>query len=460
MSLESYIAGLRGRRIGVLGLGVSNKPLMELLLAGGCDVTVCDKSSREELGATGDYFEARGAKLHMGPDYLENLNFDVIFRTPGLHPDVPPLRLARAGGAVVTSEMEAFFELCPCRTVAVTGSDGKTTTSTIIAELLKAQGYVVHLGGNIGKPLLAQVPYMQPEDFAVLELSSFQLHGMSLSPDVAVVTNLSPNHLDVHPDYEDYIFAKRHICMNQRSDALLVLNRDNARCRAFADGAPARVHWFSRREDVADGVFARDGAIYRAKGGEVTMIMPADSILLPGVHNLENYLAAFAAVEGLVGGECCRRVAETFRGVPHRLEIVRELHGVTYCNDSIATSPTRTIAGLYAMDVRPILIAGGYDKFVPFHELGDAICRRVKALFLTGDTADKIREAVEDSPEYDPGGLPIYVIDDFEEAVLAACEFAEEDDVVLLSPACASFDRFLNFVQRGERFREIVTALW
>ncbi|MDO4749703.1 MAG: UDP-N-acetylmuramoyl-L-alanine--D-glutamate ligase [Eubacteriales bacterium] len=459
MTLQEYIEGLRGKRIGVVGIGVSNKPLMELLLKGGCDVTACDKTSRDQLGDTAKHYEALGAKLQLGPDYLNNLDFDVIFRTPGLHPNTPQLIAARERGCVITSEMEAFFKLCPCHTVAITGSDGKTTTTTIIAEMLRAKGYTVHLGGNIGKPLLADVPNMKPEDYAVLELSSFQLHGMYLNPDVAVVTNLSPNHLDVHPDYADYLFAKEHIFRNQTPDKVLVLNQDNARCEEYGAIATAKVRWFSREKAVVDGVFARDDMVYRSTNYMVDTIMPTASILLPGDHNVENYLAAFAAVESLVDNETCRNVAQTFKGVPHRLEIVRKLNGVTFCNDSIATSPTRTIAGLRSFDCKPVLIAGGHDKYVPFGELGEVICRRAKALFLTGDTADKIRVAVENSASYDPAYLPISVYDDFDEAVYAAIDFAEEGDVVLLSPACSSYDRFLNFAQRGNCFRDIVMSL-
>jgi UDP-N-acetylmuramoylalanine--D-glutamate ligase len=432
---------------------------MEALLAGGCDVTACDKSPRVQLEDTAAYLEGLGARLKLGPDYLEDLDFDVLFRTPGLHPYTPELLAAKERGCILTSEMEAFFKVCPCRTVAVTGSDGKTTTTTIISELLRAQGYTVHLGGNIGKPLLTETPDMKPEDFAVLELSSFQLHGMRFRPDIAVVTNLSPNHLDVHPDFEDYLFAKRHICTGQGSGDLLVLNLDNARCREFADHTAARVRWFSHRESVQNGVFNRDGAIYRSKDFQVEMIMPTAGILLPGEHNADNYMAAFAAVEGLVSDDNCRKVAQTFRGVSHRLEVIRKLRGVTYCNDSIASSPTRTIAGLNSFDRKPILIAGGYDKLIPFDDLGRVICRRVKALFLTGDTADKIRDAVESAPEYDPALLPITVLEDFQDTVLAASDFAEEGDVVLLSPACASYDRFVNFVQRGNCFRKIVMEL-
>ncbi len=463
MTLEEYISSLRGKKIGVVGIGVSNRPLLELLLRGGCDVTACDRGAREKLGEEAERLEALGCRLVLGPDYLKELDFDVIFRTPGLHPFTPELSAAAARGAILTSEMEAFFRLCPCRIIAVTGSDGKTTTTTILSELLKAAGYTVWLGGNIGTPLLDRVPDMHPGDWAVLELSSFQLHSMDCRPDVAVVTNVSPNHLDIHPSFDDYVDAKRSIFRRQRPDDVLVLNRDNDITRSFADEAPGRVRFFSRRETVADGCFCADDGgervIFRARGGTSRALLKTGEIFIPGDHNIENFMAAFAAVDGLVSDDVCRRVAREFPGVKHRLEMLRTLRGVTYCNDSIASSPTRTIAGLRSFALRPILIAGGYDKHIPFDGLGDEICRRVKALVLTGATADMIRAAVERSPLYDPERLPVVTVDDFREAVLTASRMAEAGDLVLLSPACASFDKFPNFARRGDAFREIVMAL-
>lgn len=459
MTLPEYLKSLQGKQIAVVGLGVSNTPLIELLLDNGCAVTACDRRLPEALDGLAERLAARGAKLRLGEDYLRDLHCDVIFRTPGIHPLNPEFRAAVGPDTVVTSEMEAFFAVCPCRTIAITGSDGKTTTSSIIAELLRAQGYTVHLGGNIGRPLLTEVPNMQPEDFAVLELSSFQLHSMYCRPDIAVVTNVSPNHLDIHPSYDDYIDAKRRIFQNQDENCRLVLNLDNSITRDFAREAKGEVLFFSRKEAVKNGCFAQSGTIYAAKDYTVEAILQESEVLLPGVHNVENYMAAFAATAGLVSTENYRKVARAYKGVAHRLEMIRKLRGVTYCNDSIASSPTRTIAGLRSFESKPLLIAGGYDKQIPFDELGNEICRRVKALFLTGDTAGKIRAAVERSPEYDPNTLPIFEFDDFREAVLAAHAYAREGDTVLLSPACSSFDKFRNFAHRGDTFRAIVNEL-
>lgn len=457
--LEAYISQLKGKKIAVVGAGVSNMPLAEKLLEGGCEVTICDKRSIEELGEAGQRLKALGAEFSLGEDYLANLDHEVIFRTPGLHPFVPELLVAKERGSRLTSEMEAFFELCPCRVIAVTGSDGKTTTTTIISELLKAEGHTVHLGGNIGKPLLTEVDDMGPEDIAVLELSSFQLHSMSCRPDVAVITNISPNHLDVHPSYEDYKWAKHSIYLKQNAGDRLVLNADNAETFALVEGAPSRVSLFSRKNRVENGSFALDGKIYIADDSEVRELMPTPEIKLPGVHNVENYLAAFSATRDLVSDDTRREVARTFGGVEHRLEQVRTLRGVTYCNDSIASSPTRTIAGLRALEKKPILIAGGHDKHIPFDELGEVICERVKALYLCGETAEAIKKAVLSAKNYDAEKLPVTVLEDFKETVLAASASAEEGDIVLLSPACSSFDKFKNFVERGNTFKNIVNGL-
>lgn len=456
MTLQVYVEELRGKRVAIVGAGVSNTPLIELLLQNGLDITVCDLRTEDKLPEA-EGWKARGASLMLGEDYLAALSdFDVIFRTPGLLPTDPALVKARANGCVITSEMEAFFSLCPCRTIAITGSDGKTTTSSIIAELLRAGGVRVHLGGNIGKPLLTEIPDMRPEDTAVLELSSFQLHSIDIRPDTAIITNISPNHLDKHVDFEDYVAAKRRIFENQRPEDRLILNRDNPYTARFAENARAQVLQFSRREPLENGVFCRDNMIYFSRGYEVEPIIPASEIKLPGVHNIENYMAAFAAVEDMVSPEKCRRVARTYGGVPHRLELVRKLDGVAYINDSIASSPTRTIAGLRAMKKKPILIAGGHDKHIPFDSLADEICERVKALYLCGDTAEAIAKAVRRSVFYDPSRLPISIVPDLRTAVEAARQGAAPGDIVLLSPACSSFDRFRNFAERGDLFREIV----
>ena len=459
MTLPEYFDHIRGRRVAVVGGGISNMPLVEMLLREGFDITLHDKKPRDELTDEVLKLESSGLKLKLGPGYLDGLEGDIIFRTPGLHPMTRELARARDNGCVITSEMELFLELCRGRLICVTGSDGKTTTSNIIAELLKRAGFNVFLGGNTGRPLLADTDKIRQEDYVVAELSSFQLHSMRCRPDVSVITNISPNHLDVHPSFSDYLEAKSMIFKNQKPCDLLVLNADDAHSPGFAAAAPSEVFYFSGKMPVENGVFLSGGKIYRSTDGSPEFLMDSSEILLPGMHNRENFMAALTAVGGAVDARACRFVAASFKGVEHRLETVREHKGITYINDSIATSPARTAAGLKIFKTKPVLIAGGYDKNLPFDELGDEIALKVKALFLTGDTALKIKSAVERSRYYSPSELPVATDGDFTAAVSAACRFATAGDTVLLSPACASFDMFENFEKRGEAFKRIIAGL-
>ena len=458
MTLREYIDTIKNKKVAVIGIGVSNTPLIDRLLAEGVSVTACDKRTREQMGAQADDLERRGCRLHLGGDYLDGLDADVIFRTPGLRPDVPQIAAAVAKGAELTSEMEVFFRICPCPIIAVTGSDGKTTTTTIIAELLKAAGRTVHVGGNIGQPLLCQADDMEPEDWAVLELSSFQLMTMDRSPHIAVVTNLAPNHLDVHKDMAEYVAAKENIFRYQRPGDIAVFNQDNDITRQQAGRAVGTVRLFSRRSEPEEGVFLRGEDILCRHNGQEHRIMTTADIRLPGVHNVENYMAAIAAVEGLVPDGIIRDFARTFNGVEHRIELVRTYHGVRYYNDSIASSPSRTIAGLRSFPEQVILIAGGYDKHIPFDVLGPEIVEYVKLLVLCGATAGKIRAAVEQAPGYRPDHPEILEVTPFQRAVEAARDRAQPGDVVTLSPACAAFDQFKNFMERGKTFKAIVNG--
>ena len=457
MTFEEYLTSLQNKTVAVIGIGVSNRPLIELLLDRDVAVTACDKKSREALGAVGDELEAHGCRLKLGEGYLSGLTEDVIFRTPGMRPDLPQLTEAVQQGSVLTSEMEVFFDVCPCPKIAVTGSDGKTTTTTIIAELLKRAGKTVHLGGNIGHPLLAETGTMKPEDVAVLELSSFQLMTMARSPHIAVITNLAPNHLDVHKDFQEYINAKENIFTHQTGQDIAVFNADNPYTAEEASRAPGRARLFSRKKELADGVFLRGEAIIARYAGAERQVMTTSDIKLPGVHNIENYLAAIAAVDGLVPDETIRDFAREFGGVEHRIELVRTRNGVRWYNDSIASSPSRTIAGLNSFPGKVILIAGGKDKGIPYDALGPVVNDHVKLLLLCGATAGVIRRAVEQSDNYD--GLEILDVADYHEAVSIADRRAREGDVVILSPASTSFDRFANFMERGKVFKEIVNQL-
>ena len=459
MNYSEYIESLKGKKIGVIGYGVSNRPLVKVLLDAGCDMTVCDQRTAEQLGEAGDDLLKRGGKLCSGADYLEHLDFDVIFRTPGLLPTAPQLQAAVKNGAVLTSEMEAFCALCPCRIVAITGSDGKTTTSTVTAKLLEAAGYRVHLGGNIGTPLFDRLPEIQPEDFAVLELSSFQLHSMKCSPDRAIITNISPNHLDVHSDFEDYVTAKQNIYRNQTETGVLVLNAKDEHTSAFAAEAKGEVRLFSSRGPVENGAYMQYEILCRADHGKSEAYMESRDIRIPGVHNVENYLAALAAVGDLITREQFVEVAKTFPGVAHRMEYLRTINGVKFYNDSIASSPTRTIAGLHALPVPPIVILGGHDKHIPFDTLGDELCLHAKAAVLCGETAERIAAAIKASKHYDPERFPVIVLDNFRSAVMVAYGLGENGDIVTLSPACSSFDRFKNFEERGNIFRKIVMEM-
>jgi UDP-N-acetylmuramoylalanine--D-glutamate ligase len=451
MTFTEYFTSIQDKKIAVLGLGVSNRPLVRLLLEFGCKVTGCDRTEREKLDGEVLELEKAGCTLSLGNGYLDDLDADLVFRTPGMHPGNPALEQLRSRGAKITSEMEVFFEVCPCHTIAVTGSDGKTTTTTLISEMLKAAGYTVWLGGNIGTPLLPLTRQMKPEDYAVVELSSFQLMDMERSSERAVVTNLAPNHLDVHKDMDEYVEAKKNIYKFQSAADLLVLNADNAITNGLAGNGITRKFSRQGRAEVmlSGNIICRDGV----------EVLDVTDILIPGVHNIENYMAAILAVEGLVEDETIRQVARTFGGVEHRIELVRIKDGVRFYNDSIASSPSRTIAGLRSFPEKVILIAGGYDKHIPYDVMGPEVCAHVKKLFLGGATGPQIRAAVENAPEYRSGCPEIVDCENFEAAVRAAAAAAQRGDVVLMSPASAAFDQFKNFMVRGDFYKKLVMEL-
>ena len=456
MNTQQFFRYLKGKTVAFCGVGRTHMPLIELFQEKGAVVSVRDQRPLEKLGENGEILRSLGVELRLGEDYLQDLNEDIIFRTPGMKYHLPELEEARARGCAVTSELELFFRLCPCKIYGVTGSDGKTTTTSIIAEFLKAQGKTVHLGGNIGKPLLPEIESIAPEDVAVVELSSFQLISMRESPDVAVVTNLSPNHLDVHKDMQEYIDAKKNILLHQGALSRTVLNAGNEITAAFAPEVRGDCWMFRRGAPVERGVWCDGESIY--VHGE--KLLEVSQIKIPGWHNVENYMAAIAAVWGDVEPQTIRRVAETFAGVEHRAEFVRELGGVKYYNDSIATSPTRVISGMLSLFPQKILmIAGGYDKHIPFEPLGPAVCEKVKTLILLGSTAQKIQDAVMAAPQYREGCPEILRVETMEEAVAAAAAHAQPGDIVSLSPACAAFDLYPNFEVRGRHFKEIVNKL-
>ena len=475
MSIGQYLKDkFHNKRCRILGFARSNKPLVTMLIDAGAIVTVHDKN--EGIVSEPDYkaYAERGVEFVLGESYLSSgLCADYIFRSPGFRPDLDEMVAAIDQGAVLSSEMELFFEICPCKIIGITGSDGKTTTTTLthlfLEEEFKNTNRRAYVGGNIGAPLLPLAFEMKEDDVAVVELSSFQLQTMRRSPSRALITNVTPNHLNWHTDMQEYIDAKCNIFANEGAEAL-VLNSENEITRGIAEKSELKLTCFSSKREShndvvpagkkdARAIYEKDGVIVIDDGKSVTPVINTEDIILPGRHNVENYMSAIALTDGLVSRENVNKVAKSFRGVEHRLEFVREFDGVKYYNSSIDSSPTRTAAALGALKVKPIIICGGSEKGVAFDTLAVDLCTCTKAVVLTGQSAQNILSEIEKCPLYDSARLTVKHIPDFDEAVKAAADMATGGDVVLLSPACASFDRFRDFAHRGNYFKEIVNNL-
>lgn len=482
--LQEFEKYIYNKKVAIIGLGVSNLPLLDYFSDKGARVTVFDKRTIDEIDKPIlDKITSRCINFSFGEHNLINLvGFDLIFRSPTCRPDTPELKAESLRGAIVTSEIEMVVELCPGKVIGVTGSDGKTTTSSLIYEILKEKGYNCYLGGNIGTPLFTKIKDMKPDCIVVLELSSFQLMDMQTSPEIAVVTNVSPNHLDIHKSYEEYIECKKNIFKNQSEKGIVVLNYDNNVTRYFSSEANGKVIFFSSKNRLDNGIIYDNGVIKSCEDGVRRHIITIDdAISLYGIHNYENICAAIAATSSLVEPSIQSRAIAKFKGVEHRLEYVRTINGVKWYNDSIGTSPTRTIAGLNAFNKKIVLIAGGYDKNLDYKPMGKPITDKVSTLILIGATSDKIQNAVEEQLKINSinnnvtnnksnivfdkendntkNTLPIYRCNTLEEAVNKAYEVANNDEIVLFSPASASFDMYKNFMERGERFKELVIAL-
>ncbi len=449
MKVQKFKEYINGKKVSVIGIGISNRPLIKYLVSLGAVVTAHDKKTEETLGDIAKELENIGVKLSLGESYIDDLSADIIFKTPGMRYDNPKLLAARKKGSIITSEMEVFFEICPATIIAITGSDGKTTTTTLIHTMLSEAGFKAHLGGNIGTPLMTKAEEMKATDYAVLELSSFQLHTMKKSPHIAVITNITPNHLDWHKDYAEYIDAKKNIARNLSENDILVTNKGNEETRKIGESVNCECRFFSSKEDAT--VSLKDGVIYYKN----ELVLKTDDIKIPGHHNVENYMAAIAAVYDIVGKDVVQKVAHEFGGVPHRIELVRTLDGVRYYNSSIDSSPNRTINTLNVFSEPVVLIAGGKDKGIPYDEIGEPIAQHVKTLILIGATAKAIDEAVKKAKNK----IPTFFANTYEEAVSLAKKSASSGDVVLLSPASTSFDMFNNFEERGNLFKELVQKL-
>ncbi len=448
---NEFKQSIKGKKVGVVGLGVSNIPLIEFLLSLGAEVSGYDKRELSSLSEEVLGFKGR-VELNLGEDYLSHLTgLNVIFKTPGMHINHPALVRAMEEGAIITSEMEEFLKYCKGRTIGITGSDGKTTTTTVVGEILRKAGYEVYVGGNIGTPLFTEVEKIRAQDVVVLELSSFQLMTMTTSPEIAIVTNLSPNHLDMHKDMEEYIEAKKNIFRFQNPSDLLILNEDNEITKSFAPLAKGKVEFFSSKNENDDAYF-KDGSLYLRD----ERVVDLKEMKVKGVHNAENFLAAFLAVEEFVVRPLMREVAVTFPGVKHRCQFIREYQGVRYYNDSIASSPTRTLASIRSFDQKVNIILGGYDKQLDFAPLAEEAYKYIKNAVLVGDTKYKIQDAFKKVQEKTGKFVPIHVAESFEDAVKIMKSLSSAGDAAILSPACASFDLFKNFEERGEKFVELV----
>lgn len=459
--LEEFERYLRGKKVAIIGIGVSNIPLLDYLYKLNAEVTAFDQKdiadiNQEAIKNLNEY----SFKLISGADALNELSgFDIIFRSPSCRPDTPQIVKELERGAVLTSEIEMVLKLAPCKIIGVTGTEGKTTTTSLIYAIIKQSGKRCFLGGNIGKPIFTQIKDMTPNDIVVLELSSFQLMDVDVSPDISIVTNIYPDHLNVHKSYEEYREMKKNIFKYQTSSGIVVLNYDNDFTKDFAKEVNGKVIFFSSKEKLENGyIYDRlDQTIKYCEDGVRRHIIKREDIKLRGIHNYENIGAALAATSTIVDIDTQIQAIKEFNGVEHRLEFVRELDGVKWYNDSIGTSPASTIAGLKSFDENIILLAGGSDKGLDYTEVGEAIAKKVRVLILTGPTTEKIEEATKQA--LNGKSIEIYYATNMKEAVNLAKEVSIRGEVVLLSPASASFDLYQNFAERGNKFKEFVNAL-
>ena len=459
--LEEFNEYIRFRKVAVIGLGVSNMPLLEYLYEKKAQVTVFDERTMDEIPSeTINKINTYEFSYSFGKNCLEKLNgFNIIFRSPSCLPTRTELQKEAERGAIVTTEVEMLMEMCPCKIVGVTGSDGKTTTTSLINAILKKAGYKTFLGGNIGTPLFTKLPEMEPNDIVVLELSSFQLMNMHISPDIAVITNITPNHLNIHKDYQEYIDAKKCIFKNQNEKGILILNYDNDITRECAKEANGNVVFFSSKVKLDNG-FIVDGNIIKECNDKVRKhILNTDEVILRGNHNFQNIATALAATKTLVDTDIAVQAIKEFKPVEHRIEFVKEINGVKWYNDSASSSPTRTISGINAFKENIILIAGGYDKNLEYEPLAKPVVDKVSTLILIGQTAEKIYDVVKNESEKENKKINIYMCDTLEQTIEIAKKSAKKGDVVLFSPASASFDMFKNFADRGHKFKDLVNKI-
>lgn len=463
VSYNDFIENIKNKSILFYGFSRSNIPLANMLLKENINVTIYDDKSEEKFSkADIEKLKTRpNLSLRLADGKVWDEYFDIIIRTPGISYFEEKIVNSRKKGSIITSEMEIFFDLCPCPIIGITGSDGKTTITTIIYEMLKESGFTVHLGGNIGFPLLPNINNIKKTDIAVVELSSFQLMSMRRSPEIAVISNISPNHLDFHKTMEEYIDSKKQILVHQNAFSKAVLNFENEETKKMYKISRGKTLFFSSKRRVDFGTWVdENGNIFYSENGKDTFILNRSEIKVPGNHNLENFLTAISSVIGIVSIQDIKKVAKSFNGVNHRIEFIRKVNGVSYYNDSIASTPTRTIKGALSLfKDKIILIAGGYDKKVPFDSLAKEIVKKVSILILMGNSADKILDEITHLKDYNEETLKIIKVDSMENAVKEAKNNSKSGDIVVLSPACASFDLYKNFEERGNHFKSLVSKI-
>lgn len=456
--LKEFNEYIRFRRVAVIGLGVSNLPLLDYLYEKKAQVTVFDERTIDEISKEiVNKITEYGFEFSFGKNCLEKLQgFNIIFRSPSCLPTRKELQDESNRGAIVTTEVEMLMEMCPCKMIGVTGSDGKTTTTSMINAILQKAGYNTFLGGNIGTPLFTKLNEMKPEDIVVLELSSFQLMNMKISPDIAVITNITPNHLNIHKDYEEYIEAKKNIFKNQDENGILILNYDNDITRECSKESNGKVVFFSSSTKLDDGFIVDEDIIKECEDKVRKHVLNTNEVILRGNHNFQNIATALAATKTLVDTDVAVDAVKEFKPVEHRIEFIREIDGVKWYNDSASSSPTRTLSGINAFKENIILIAGGYDKNLEYEPLAKPVVDKVSTLILIGQTAEKIFDVVKEESDRQNKKINIYMCDSLEQTVQLAKKSARKGDIVLFSPASASFDMFKDFADRGRKFKELV----
>ena len=460
--LEEFEKNLKNKKVAVIGVGVSNIPLIEYLHEKEAEVTIFDSKEEEKIDENIiEKIKKYDFKYYFGENSLSNLKgYELIFRSPSCLPTRKELVEEKQRGAIVTTEIEQLMKMAPCKIIGITGSDGKTTTTTLTYEIIKNAGYTCHLGGNIGIPIFTKLNEIQPEDIIVLELSSFQLMGMEVSPDIAAITNITPNHLNIHKDYQEYIDAKKNIFKNQKNDGILVLNADNEITNNCKEEAHGNVILFSSKQKLDNGFIVDNGIIKECTDGIRKHLIAVKDLKLRGEHNYQNICTALALTQTLVDTDDALETIKEFSGVHHRLELVRTIDGVEWYNDSASTSPTRGISALNAFGNKEIiLIAGGADKNLDYTPIGKPIVEKVKSLILIGQTATKIFDAVKYELEVQNKQLDIHMCETFKQSIELAKRIAKPGQIVLFSPASTSFDMFKDMYDRGDKFKEEVNNL-